>query len=267
MFVWCSYCQHFQGEKAPFQQLSVTHTICTNCYQSEVFLDSSAVEKLQPMVEFSTRLFSAAIEGRNQLISSFLEEGLALGFNTSDLLVGIVQPSLQQIGELWAQNKITVAQEHAFSSFCSVLILQMKEKFRPNKFMDKLGQTPKIMLSNIKGNEHTLGIVITNLLLQEKSIPCVVQLEPLSAGELVSLSLADGVKLLALSISLSSQLAEVTLLAKLFLELPLASRPQIVLSGSYWRLDEKPIEDWEGIPVCRSLQNFEVFLSDSGFYR
>ena len=65
-----------------------------------------------------------------------------------DLLLGILQPLLVEIGKLWASGQITVATEHRFSDLVGEILSHVRREFnqvpRP--------ESPKLLLLTAEGN-------------------------------------------------------------------------------------------------------------------
>src|SRR3712207_4670693 len=63
--------------------------------------------------EIAPRYLEALLAGdRNAAVRAALDDGVARGLTVPDLYVGVIQPAQHRIGELWQENRLTVAHEH-----------------------------------------------------------------------------------------------------------------------------------------------------------
>ncbi|UOQ86435.1 cobalamin B12-binding domain-containing protein [Gracilibacillus salinarum] len=72
-----------------------------------------------------------------------------------DVFADLVTPAMQYIGELWQQNKITVADEHLATSVCEYALTQYIHQRKPQGISKK---DRKMMLFCIEEEQHALGM-------------------------------------------------------------------------------------------------------------
>ena len=59
---------------------------------------------------------------RDVAVRVALEEGLARGLAVPDLYLGVIQPAQVRIGDLWQENRLTVAQEHVATAISQLVL-------------------------------------------------------------------------------------------------------------------------------------------------
>ena len=59
---------------------------------------------------------------RDAAVRVALEEGLARGLAVPDLYLGVIQPAQARIGDLWQENRLTVAQEHVATAISQLVL-------------------------------------------------------------------------------------------------------------------------------------------------
>jgi hypothetical protein len=118
LFRWCSYCQSFMGESAPFDNYSLSHGICNKCEQEVLVSDADLPDKTLEAKELMNQLFSAFQNEDPLDCRNLVREAQDAGIGRAEILLGMIQPALYQIGELWKTAKITSSQEHLFTSWC-----------------------------------------------------------------------------------------------------------------------------------------------------
>ncbi len=99
--------------------------------------------------DYTRSLVHAHTLSAERIAMALMEQKLSL----IDLEVHVVQPSMYKIGDLWEQNKITVAQEHTATAISqNVLALS----FAKAEFNDPVEK--KVLCSCVEGNHHGLGL-------------------------------------------------------------------------------------------------------------
>lgn len=84
-----------------------------------------------------------------RLISALIDSGITL----SEASVRLVQPAMYEIGRLWQENRITVAQEHLATAISQSALARayLQATFAPP--IDR-----KAMFAGVAGNHHSLGL-------------------------------------------------------------------------------------------------------------
>jgi len=75
-------------------------------------------------------------------VGLMLEESSRHHIRPMDLLLGMLQPLLVEIGELWASGQVTVSMEHRFSDLVGDLLAHVRRGFR----QDPRPESPKLLL-------------------------------------------------------------------------------------------------------------------------
>jgi len=234
MIRWCAYCQRYQGEVEPYDDYSVTHTICEACEARGAYLS-----KEPPSLE-SIRLFFGRLArigtGPGPTAAELVAQGAALGLEPDDLLLGVVQPVLHRIGERWARAEATIAEEHRVTALCSALIERIAET-DPNVAALRQAQRPDALLVVAEGNDHTLGIQILEALLIRSRISTFTLYPGLPPEETVRLARSLSPRVVAISAALPEQLEPALQVARRLADSPPDERPLVVVGGLALRGD------------------------------
>lgn len=247
MIEWCAYCQTFQGEKAPFDSWEVTHGMCDECVARNVFHEAGALNAILPVAEFFAGVREEAKRGFSTPARLVLERGAALGIRPLDLLVGVLQPALSEIGRAWERGEVTVAVEHRFSaaveSVVSALLVRAREETRA------AGQ-PDFLLVNADGNFHTLGVRVVEFFLLSHGRSVTTFIPGLPSPEVIAQVRALRPRVLGVSVSQRGQLGAVRDVAAALADLPPDVRPRLAVGG---QLFQSGAAVGEGLPVCTRL--------------
>lgn len=230
MIRWCAYCQSYMGEAEPLDRYALTHGICKKCGDSDVVENPASARRLQPLVEFFSGLRAKAKAGTIPSTADWARDAFRLGIQPQDLLIGLLQPALYEIGELWASGEVTVAGEHKFSAFADSMVGALFAHY-PALDRGRQAPSPDILLVNADGNYHTLGIKFLETSLLAAGLKTYAVLPGLPPGEILALvkSLKPGA--VGLSISMQSQGPAAAAVAQSLLELPPPDRPLLLVGG------------------------------------
>lgn len=225
MFRWCSYCQNLIGEAEPYDDYRMSHGICVACSQDLEAL-SSETDILRARSIFSM-LETAGRGGSLDACEHVIDEAIAFGLKPSDMIVGILHPALQRVGELWERGEISVADEHRFTAFALGLIDRLE-------FPEPLIDRPLIVLATHPESLHDVGVRILQVVSWEHGIPCERILAGTDEETLLEIASTRHAALFGLSVSLVQTIpAAVELAESLASRLPDGSK--VVLGGQAFR--------------------------------
>lgn len=198
MLKWCTYCQHYMGEKQPYESLELTHGICDPCWSEGRHKDSSYIRALRPIAAFHQDLRDKAVAGVDISIPEVIAASKSLGISSVDMAIGILQPILNEMGRLFLAGKVTVAKEHAFTQKVEGIIGDL---FAMTPAMKNCqGQSPMVLLTCVDGNYHWLGLRLLELSLLEEGIPVRAFIPSLPRDEVIQLAVDMRPLVLGLSV-------------------------------------------------------------------
>lgn len=167
MMNWCAYCQQFQGEKPPYHNHEISHGMCAKCATKGLDLTEDEFSQALKLKKFQDKLLNAGLNEDLDAADAAIEEALAFGARPVDILMGLIAPALMKVGALWAEGKVSIAQEHRFTAFYNAVLgrieaieLSRQDSSRPTD----------ILLVNVDGNAHSLGTRFINLKLLSEGI-------------------------------------------------------------------------------------------------
>jgi methanogenic corrinoid protein MtbC1 len=234
---WCSFCQCYLGEAAPFDDYAMTHGMCKACSAS--FAAGAEFGQAEKLVAFYRRLQLAGQGGEIPSASAVLDEGIGLGLRPIDLLMGLIQPALYQVGENWAAGRISVAGEHAFTAMASALLALVMYKY-PDAQAYRQSHRPRILLVAADGNYHTLGLQLVELILILERIPTFTVYPGIVAAEVAQLWHGLRAPVIGFSVGVPAHLAGVEQAVELIAADGGASVPRFVVGGFPVRCGSRP---------------------------
>jgi methanogenic corrinoid protein MtbC1 len=209
----------------------MTHGVCPSCAGDLSSPARAALEdKAIALSGLFSRMRAAALSGNPGSASELIQEARKARMRPLDLALGIVQPVLNELGSLWSRGAVTVATEHSFSAFADELIGLVFAQY-PETAKYRGSSEPLVLLSNVEGNYHTLGLRFLELGLSESCVPNRVILPGLPACQLAAEAIRFGPRILGISASLPDQLGSVREIVRLVKDMPAARKPRVVLGG------------------------------------
>lgn len=240
MFRWCSYCQSFLGEIEPREDFSLTHGACTDCRDRLVRHDFIDYETIEPIKLFFSKIQTLSFAGKNLYKTEILKEAKALKIKPSDLLAGILQPILYEIGRLYNLDQMSIVYEHKFSAFIHDLIGEIRCDFLDNSALSEDGKVD-VILSCANGNIHAFGVTFLELCLREAGISVEAIYPGVPSAQLVDYVSFMKPKVLGLSVSMLEQMEEVKNIAYLLNKDP-GYAPYFLVGGFAIQKDMTPLK-------------------------
>jgi methanogenic corrinoid protein MtbC1 len=184
----------------------MTHSICKSCRDSAKHSDSAHIQKIQSIAEFYHDIRDKAVDGADIVIEEVIADSKRLGISPVDMAIGILQPVLNEMGQLFLDGKVTVAKEHAFTHKVDRMVSDL---FALTASMKKCQQqAPLVILTCVEGNYHWLGLRLLQLSLLEEQIPTQAFVPSLPRDEIIQLAVEQRPLVLGLSVYDRGQCAE-----------------------------------------------------------
>jgi methylmalonyl-CoA mutase cobalamin-binding subunit len=214
------------GESAPFDSYAITHGVCRNCVHLGRMSDRFYLQRIKAVVEFFTGLQGAVQAGRRVPAAAILAEGQRLGIRPTDLLVGIIQPLLAEMGERCLLSQVPTEMELEFTATCESLVRGVEGLLsRP------IDGPPDVLLVNAEGNQHSLGIRFVELLLRDAGVAAQAVTSEMSAGQIVDLVERRRPQLVGISVATNEQRQNLPRVVGQLEALPEELRPKVMLGG------------------------------------
>ena len=100
--------------------------------------------------ELCRRYVEAQLAGdRREALRLVLVEGLGGGLTVTQLQVEVIQAAQREIGRLWQQNRISIAQEHMATAISQVVMSRLFEEGMPEEPVGR-----KVLVACVEGEMH-----------------------------------------------------------------------------------------------------------------
>lgn len=180
MIRWCAYCQRFMGESPPYCDFGLTHGVCDECLPLFESDSDHGFERIMELKRFHDALREAGKSEDLEGAMALIEKARSLGVRPSDLLVGLIAPILYEVGSMWEERKIGVAEEHRFTRFYEAVVKRVTEEarsvvpFRPRGGIGLEDSALDVMLIQPRSNRHVLGLKLLEHWLWDHGVSAMV---------------------------------------------------------------------------------------------
>ncbi|MGQ5525533.1 cobalamin B12-binding domain-containing protein [Chitinimonas sp. PSY-7] len=101
------------------------------------------------------RYMEATLSGNQRVAQELVNGAMRAGCTLSETAVGIVQPAMYEVGRLWQEGRITVAQEHLATAISQNVLTRayLQAAFAPPVWR-------KAIFACSVGNQHSLGLTV-----------------------------------------------------------------------------------------------------------
>lgn len=250
MIKWCAYCQEFMEELAPFDDLTVSHGMCSPCFDRGLTLTDDEENKLQLLVRFQKNLYAAGQSGDTVAITELLQEAQRLKVKPLDIILGFLNPMLVHIGYLWNQGKMTVREEHIFTQFSERLLeaIRSRQSIKNDK--------PLVLLASANSNYHSYGLKLIHIWLSAEEISSELIVPGLPLNEFIDYTKLIKPRYVGISVSDYSQLAEIKTYIETINEFPKTEQPKIFIGGYPVKTGQITPKDLSSATVINDFRNF-----------
>ena len=215
------------------------------------------IRSIQPIKIFFTQLRSAVESNSLPNSSYIIEKSQQLKLSPVDLLLGVLQPILYEIGNRYAQGKLTVFQEHQFSALADQIITRLS----PN-VTTIAPKNVDVLLVCCDTNYHYLGLRILELELRSQGVSVFSIFPSLPNAEIIKVAKNINPKLIGISVGLPRQIPQAEeLIQELRKNSTIAFNPAIAIGGTGLReINKRQINDVDFVNNPENQNDFLDFI-------
>lgn len=227
MILWCSYCQRFLGEIAPYDDPEFSHGICAAC-EARLARDEPIVSDTERVRALVGQLVDCALRPDLARFDACVAEARALAYDAESLVLALLQPALYQAGRAWEHGSMSVAAEHRLSRWCEHVLAGLPPAPRPPPL--------ELLILQAPGNRHTIGPRIAAHVLAARGVAAEALVTPLTVDDTLAQLRARRPAVVGFSCALPGQVpAVLATVAELRRRLEPQLRCRYLLSGVAFR--------------------------------
>ena len=176
------------------------------------------------MDSYQQRYLQALLDGDRDDASSIVSELIPKRARVADIYLQVLAPAMFQIGELWCDGKVNVAQEH----LATQITLEQMDKLRLIQSIPR-SLSYRVMVCCVEGEQHFIAAKMAADLFQMEGWQVDYLGPNVPTPALIEIVSARRPNLLALSITMEANLRRTQTLVKKIRKLPAA--PYIIVGG------------------------------------
>jgi methanogenic corrinoid protein MtbC1 len=199
------------------------------------------LERLDPLPglgDLARRYLVAALDGRRDEAVAMVLDAVRHGTDLATVLTDVLEPAQKEIGRLWQEGEISVAQEH----LCTSITQRVMSELYPYLFTGA-PRRHRLVAVQAPGSLHEVGLRMVVDLLEHEGWDTTYLGEGASAAEVVESVATHRADVLAVSASMPGQVRGVAALIAAVRSDPRTARVKVVVGGRPFLVDPGLVED------------------------
>lgn len=207
-------------------------------------------------LRLTARAFLAALlSGQRRAALGIVEEALRNGARHVDVYVDVIADSLHNVGSLWEQNKISVAQEHTASAIAQFVIAMIYPRLVPTS-----PSRGNMVVTGVSGEQHQIGANLVADALEENGWTVRFLGTNLPHSTILSTIEEISADVLCISTTLVANLPSAADLVKVVRRKLGEKAPRIVVGGAAYRIAPRFVEEIGSAEAISDLRQALVTL-------
>lgn len=194
-----------------------------------------ALERLDPEVglgDLARGYLEAALDGRREDAVALVLDAVRHGTDLATVLTEVLEPAQKELGRLWQEGEISVAQEH----LCTSVTQQVMSELYPYLFTG-VPRRHRLLAVQAPGSLHEVGLRMVVDLLEHEGWDTTYLGEGAGASQVVETLASSHADVLAISASMPGQVRAVASLVAAVRSDPRTARVKVVVGGRPFLVD------------------------------
>jgi len=166
------------GEGVPLTSFEISHGTCGAC-EARLEAGEHLAPEYKAVLRFYRALRDAARTGDVSSCALLVQDGHAAGYGIAEMLVGLLQPALAEMGRFWEFGRVSVADEHRFTAWCERTLALLPHARGPQGPVD-------LLIFQAPGNRHDLGPRFACEVLRADGVRCEAVLPELPLADMLA---------------------------------------------------------------------------------
>lgn len=155
----------------------------------------------EALTDLRDRYLTALLDGDREAALRVLDAGAARGLNASDLSIDVVGGAQREIGRLWSENRIGIAEEHLATAISQVGLARL---YGRGTHAPRNGK--RVLIACVAGEQHDMGARIAGDVLDEAGFAVRMLGADVPVDSLVAMTARHRPDLVALSATMTFNL-------------------------------------------------------------
>lgn len=203
----------------------------------------------QPLVKLLEQYLELLLKGDRHSAGKMVVEAVANGISVKDIYLNVFQSSLYEIGRLWQENKITVAQEH----YCTAATQLIMSQLYP--YISKTEKTGRVLVATSVSKElHEIGVRMVADFFEMDGWKTIYLGANTPSESIIETIITNNADLLLISATISSHIGEVVKLIRTVRSCEECRDPKIIVGGYPFIIDK---DLWKKVGADGQAENAE----------
>jgi MerR family transcriptional regulator, light-induced transcriptional regulator len=209
----------------------------------------SFINEDQPLVKLLEQYLEFLLKGDRHSAGKMIMEAVDNGISVKDIYLHVFQSSLYEIGRLWQENKITVAQEHYFTAATQLIMSQLYPYISKN---EKTGRV--LVATSVSKELHEIGVRMVADFFEMDGWSTFYLGANTPTESIIETIISNKADLLLISATISSHIGEVMELIRNVRSCRECRNPKIIVGGYPFIVDK---ELWKKVGADGQAENAE----------
>jgi MerR family transcriptional regulator, light-induced transcriptional regulator len=216
---------------------------------TEPTIYKSFINEDKPLVRLLEHYLELLLKGDRHSAGKMIIEAVDNGINVKDIYLHVFQSSLYEIGRLWQENKITVAQEH----YCTAATQLIMSQLYP--YISKTEKTGRVLVATSVSKElHEIGVRMVADFFEMDGWSTFYLGANTPTESIIETIITNKADLLIISATISSNIGEVMELIRNVRLCGECGDPKIIVGGYPFIVDK---ELWKKVGADGPAENAE----------
>ncbi|MHC4140513.1 MAG: cobalamin B12-binding domain-containing protein [Planctomycetota bacterium] len=121
--------------------------------QASISVPTDRLDPKQPHGELALRYLEAILAGRRNDAADLIVTAVESGTSVSEVYSKVLQPAQVEIGWMWHQDEISVADEHFATATTEMVMSMLRPHFTPAPAKGR-----RVVATSVRGDLHALGV-------------------------------------------------------------------------------------------------------------
>lgn len=204
----------------------------------------------QPLIKLLEQYLELLLKGDRHSAGKMVIEAVDNGISVKDIYLNVFQSSLYEIGRLWQENKITVAQEH----YCTAATQLIMSQLYP--YISRTEKTGRVLVATSVSKElHEIGVRMVADFFEMEGWKTFYLGANTPSESIIETIITNNADLLLISATISSHIGEVVKLIKTVRSCAECRDPRIIVGGYPFIVDK---ELWKKVGADGQAENAET---------
>lgn len=175
----------------------------------------------------------ACLHLRRSQAGALVQQAVRAGVPVPEIYTGVITPAMRELGRLWHQNQVTVAQEH----YCTAVAQMVMAQLFPAIFDSDRRSAGRIVSACVAGELHEIGARMVADLFEMAGWDTVFLGADVPRDSVVDMLIETEAQVLAISVTLAANLSDASALIEAVRASPACTSVKILVGGAAFNVE------------------------------